>query len=85
MIPRNSRAMTRTNCTEAVENAAKFGGDADRIFTIGASAGGALALQIANAIISNPALGKSIKGVAAMVSCTVHPDFVPEEYSRTSI
>ncbi|KAK5080784.1 Telomerase-binding protein [Exophiala xenobiotica] len=64
----------------AHDNAGSIGGDAKKMYTIGGSAGGALALQICNAVLKDPSLKDSMKGVAAMVPCTSHPDNVPDKY-----
>lgn len=67
----------------AHDNASSIGGDSNRMYTIGGSAGGALALQICNAVLKDSALKNSMKGVAAMVPCTVNPDNVPEKYKSS--
>lgn len=67
----------------AHDNASSIGGDPDKMWTIGGSAGGALALQIANAVLKDSSLKSSIKGVAAMVPATVHPDAVPSKYQSS--
>lgn len=64
----------------AHDNASSIGGDSNRMYTIGGSAGGGLALEICNAVLKDSALKSSIKGVVAMVPITVHPDNVPEKY-----
>ncbi|KAH7080861.1 carboxylesterase [Paraphoma chrysanthemicola] len=64
----------------AQQNAASIGGDINKFYTIGGSAGGALALQVANRLVKNPATRDAIKGIAALVPCTLHFDNVPEEY-----
>ncbi|KAH7378188.1 carboxylesterase [Cadophora sp. MPI-SDFR-AT-0126] len=64
----------------AQQNATSLGGDAKRFFTIGGSAGGGLALQVANRLVKDPMTRNNIKGVAAMVPCTLHFDNVPSEY-----
>ncbi|KAK4543517.1 Telomerase-binding protein [Oleoguttula mirabilis] len=64
----------------AHQNASSFHGDAKRFYTIGGSAGGGLALAIANQIIQDPELKAGLKGIAAMVPATVHFDNVPEQY-----
>jgi versiconal hemiacetal acetate esterase len=64
----------------ARQNASSFGGDVDKFYTIGGSAGGALALQVANHIVKDPSKRGGIRGVAAMVPLTLHWDHVPEEY-----
>ncbi|KIV82066.1 hypothetical protein PV11_04202 [Exophiala sideris] len=64
----------------ARENASSFGGDPNKFWTIGGSAGGALALQVANHIVKDPAKRGGIKGVAAIVPAALHYDHVPAEY-----
>lgn len=67
---------------QAYGNALSLGGDANRIYSIGTSAGAALALLAAREII----LGrsnlppKSLSGVIAISPVTVHPDNVPMEF-----
>jgi versiconal hemiacetal acetate esterase len=65
---------------QARQNATSFGGDLNKFYSIGGSAGGALALQLANRIVKDPSKRDGIKGVAAIVPCTLHYDYVPEEY-----
>ena len=50
------------------------------MYTIGGSAGGGLALQVANQIVQDPKLKPGLKGIAAMVPLTTHWDNVPEKY-----
>lgn len=50
------------------------------MYTTGGSAGGGLALTIANQVIRDPKLKGSLKGIAANVPTTVHFDNVPEKY-----
>ncbi|KAK5942473.1 hypothetical protein PMZ80_005038 [Knufia obscura] len=64
----------------AHDNASSIGGDANKMYTAGGSAGGALALQICNAVLKNDSLKSSIKGVAAQTPVTVHYSHVPEKY-----
>lgn len=64
----------------AYENAASYGGDQTKFFTIGGSAGGALALQVANRLVKDESKRGMIKGVAAVVPATLHFDHVPEEH-----
>ncbi|KAK5189348.1 Telomerase-binding protein [Exophiala xenobiotica] len=64
----------------ARQNATSFGGDLSKFYSIGGSAGGALALQLANRIVKDPSKRDGIKGVAAIVPVTLHYDHVPEEY-----
>lgn len=66
---------------EAVDNASKINGDPNKIYTIGGSAGGALALQITNQVLRDPKLKKTIKGIVAMVPLTCHWDNVPSKYA----
>ena len=64
----------------AQQNASSYGGDPKKFFTIGGSAGGALALQVANKLVKDSSKRDNIKGVAASVPVTLHYDNVPEEY-----
>lgn len=50
------------------------------MYTCGGSAGGGLALQIANQIVKDPQYKSSLKGIAAQVPCTTHWENVPEKY-----
>lgn len=50
------------------------------MYTAGGSAGGGLALQIANNITQDPKLKSTIKGVAALVPTTAHWDSIPDKY-----
>jgi len=64
----------------ARQNATSYGGDPNKFYTIGGSAGGGLALMIANRIVKDSAKRDAIKGVIALVPCTLHWDNVPAEY-----
>ena len=64
----------------AHQNASSYGGDANKFFSIGGSAGGALALEVANRLVKDSSKRGMIKGVAAIVPATLHPDHVPEEH-----
>lgn len=64
----------------AHQNASSYGGDANKFFSIGGSAGGGLALEVANHLVKDSSKRGMIKGVAAIVPCTLHPSHVPEEY-----
>ena len=63
----------------AQQNASSFGGDSEKFFSIGGSAGGGLALQVANKLVQNNSKG-AIKGVCAIVPISLHYDNVPEEH-----
>ncbi|KAI6712807.1 hypothetical protein JHW43_004624 [Diplocarpon mali] len=63
----------------AWENAAKLGGDQAQVFTTGASAGGGLALGVADHFSTSSA-GPKVHGVAAMVPVTAHPASIPAAY-----
>ena len=65
---------------QARQNATSFGGDLNKFYTIGGSAGGALALQIANRVVKDPSKRDGIKGIAALLPCTLHFDNIPAEY-----
>ncbi|KAF4634017.1 hypothetical protein G7Y89_g4094 [Cudoniella acicularis] len=60
-------------------NAEKIGGDQSQVFTVGASAGGGLALTVADQVIKsgNPS---HVQGVVAMVPVTAHPSSIPAAY-----
>ncbi|KAK0277449.1 hypothetical protein LTR91_006080 [Friedmanniomyces endolithicus] len=64
----------------AHKNAASFHGDATKFYTIGGSAGGGLALQLANQVLRDSSLKSSLKGIIAMVPLTLHYDHVPAKY-----
>ena len=64
----------------AHDNGNSIGGDPKKMYTIGGSAGGALALQICNAVLKDNSLKDSIQGVIAMVPATTHPDNIPDKY-----
>ncbi|KAK5707703.1 Telomerase-binding protein [Elasticomyces elasticus] len=61
-------------------NASSFHGDSSKIYTIGGSAGGGLALQVANQVLRDSELKSSLKGIIALVPLTLHKDHVPEKY-----
>ena len=76
---------TQLNDTLAVykwahENAESIGGDSTKFYTIGGSAGGGLALEVANRLVKDPSKRNNIKGVAAIVPVALHFDNVPAEY-----
>ena len=64
----------------ARQNASSFGGDPKKFYTVGGSAGGGLALQVANRLTKDPSKRDGIRGVAAIVPLTLHWDHVPEQY-----
>jgi versiconal hemiacetal acetate esterase len=61
-------------------NASSIGGDSTKFYTIGGSAGGALALEVANRLVKDPSKRDNIKGVAAIVPVALHWSNVPDEY-----
>lgn len=65
---------------KAVENASKFNGDPKKVYTIGGSAGGGLAFQIANQVLRDDKLKDSLKGIVAMAPVTAHWDSIPAKY-----
>ncbi|KAI8940716.1 hypothetical protein NX059_001982 [Plenodomus lindquistii] len=66
----------------AHENASLFKGNASKIFTMGDSAGGTLALAVTRkTILAQTSLPPDvIKGILALVPATFHPEHVPEKY-----
>jgi versiconal hemiacetal acetate esterase len=64
----------------AWHNASSIGGDPKKFFSIGGSAGGTLALALANYIVANPDIRNHIAGCVAIVPATLHWDHVPSEY-----
>lgn len=64
----------------AHQNASSYGGDQNKFFTIGGSAGGGLALEVCNRLVKDSSKRSMIKGVAAIVPLTLHYDHVPEKY-----
>ncbi|WPH00347.1 Hypothetical protein R9X50_00317300 [Acrodontium crateriforme] len=64
----------------AFKNADSIGADPKKFYTIGGSAGGGLALAIANQVVNDPVLKDTLKGIVAMVPCTTHFDNVPAKY-----
>lgn len=79
MIPVVLERLTKL-AGQAYENALSLGADAERFYTFGGSAGGTLALQVANHLAKNPTTRHQVKGVAALVPVTLHYDYVPVEY-----
>ena len=77
-VPRQTRPCS--HLSQAIKNASSFHGDAKRFYTIGESAGGGLAFQIANKVKRDPELKDSLKGIVALVPLTVHYDHVPAKY-----
>lgn len=63
----------------AYDHASEFGGDSSRTFSFGGSAGGALALGVAVALVENGSRSK-IAGTVALVPVTLHPDNVPDRF-----
>ncbi|KAI9368860.1 Alpha/Beta hydrolase protein [Aspergillus egyptiacus] len=66
----------------AYENASKIGADPTRLYTIGTSAGGTLALNAAREIINarSKVPRSSLRGIIAVGPVTLHPDHVPAPY-----
>lgn len=50
------------------------------MYTIGGSAGGGLALSVANKILQDSELKSSIKGIVAIVPVAAHWETVPQKY-----
>ncbi|KAJ9636305.1 hypothetical protein H2201_007836 [Coniosporium apollinis] len=64
-----------------LENAESLGGVQRKVFTIGASAGGGLALGTALRAVDE-GLGESLVGVVAQMPVAVHPDAAPEHLRK---
>lgn len=64
---------------QAFRNALKLNGDIQRYFVIGQSAGGHLALALANKLVNLDRQGE-VRGIAALVPIAAHPDHIPAEY-----
>ncbi|KAE8375823.1 Alpha/Beta hydrolase protein [Aspergillus bertholletiae] len=62
------------------DNASQFNGNPSAFFSIGGSAGGGLALAVANHYAQRADSRKYIQGVVALVPLTLHWDNVPAEY-----
>ena len=71
--------------TSAGANATSFKGDASKMYTIGGSAGGGLALQIAYQVLKDPTLKPSLKGIAAQVPCTSKSFIITLKLEQTLI
>ncbi|KAJ5098411.1 hypothetical protein N7532_005412 [Penicillium argentinense] len=63
----------------ALRKASKLNGDIQKYFVIGQSAGGHLALALANKLVNLNRQGE-VRGIAAMVPIAAHPDHIPAEY-----
>ena len=72
--------MRSANRLQTVANARRLGGDQEKLFCIGGSAGGNLALSVALKAVE---LKLSVAGVAAMVPVTIHPDAVPSRFKSS--
>lgn len=84
LAPKHVWPAAHDDCFEAakyaLEHAQEFGADpAGGIVLTGASAGGNLAISTALRMIDE-GLGDKVRGIAALVPVTIHPDAVPEEY-----
>jgi versiconal hemiacetal acetate esterase len=64
----------------AYKNASSIGGDPNKFFSIGGSAGAALALALANYVVADPSIRSHIKGCVAIVPPTMHWDHILPEY-----
>ena len=55
--------------------------DQSSVFTIGSSAGGGLALTVADAVIAK-GNASHIRGIVAIVPVTAHPSSIPDAYKQ---
>jgi versiconal hemiacetal acetate esterase len=65
---------------QALGNVSELNGDIKKCFVIGQSAGGHLALALANKLINLNRQGE-VRGIAALVPITAHPDHIPAQYA----
>jgi len=82
--PQNKWPTMLDDCVTAFKwarkNASELGGDQSKIFTIGNSAGGNLAITTTNKLVEDSSTRDYVRGVVANVPVTIHPDHVPAEY-----
>lgn len=64
---------------KAWKEAEQLGGDPQKYFTAGGSAGGGLAISIAERLITEGNANR-IKGIVAIVPVVLHPSNVPEKF-----
>lgn len=65
---------------QALGNVADLNGDIEKCFVIGQSAGGHLALALANKLVNLNRQGE-VRGIAALVPIAAHPDHIPAQYA----
>jgi versiconal hemiacetal acetate esterase len=68
-----------TDKSQAFRNASKLNGDSQKYFVIGQSAGGHLALALANKLVASHRQTE-IRGIAALAPIVAHPAHIPSEY-----
>ncbi|KAH7304210.1 Alpha/Beta hydrolase protein [Stachybotrys elegans] len=64
----------------AWENVETLGGDKKKMFAIGASCGGGLAIGLALKYLEHGIMAERVKGVVALAPMTIHPEHVPDKY-----
>lgn len=64
----------------AVSNVDSIGGDKDKMFIAGGSAGGCLSLAVTAALVGDESTRNQVKGCMALVPATVHEDNMPKEW-----
>ena len=87
-LPPSHRAQSPTQFMDSLKvyewahkNASSsIGGNPDKFFSIGGSAGATLALALANYLVADPSKRSSIRGCVAIVPATLHWDHVLPEY-----
>lgn len=65
---------------QVCNNVDKLNGDITRVFAIGGSAGGSLALCVTDQLIK-AGQKELVKGVVAMAPVAAHPESIPKEYA----
>lgn len=78
-----ARELLMAFTSQAYRHAPTFGGDPKKLYTVGTSAGGALAFAVARKVVlGQAALPKdAVKGIAAFSPVLFHPEGVPDTYS----
>jgi acetyl esterase/lipase len=77
----NSISNNQNQISQAWDEASSLNADQSCVFTIGSSAGGSLALSVADALIAK-GNASHIRGIVAIVPVTAHPSSIPDAYKQ---